>query len=360
MMARRHPLSFCLGGLAVICGLAGGCRSFGVNKSPSIEFTEIPESAPGGAARIEPIAGRAIGARTGQQIVLFARSGKWWVQPFYEKPFTAVQKDSSWRSTTHMGTEYAALLVEPGYLPPKATDVLPQIGGKILAVALAPGKITEASPPSVPKRIHFSGYEWDVRQIASDSGGVMHKNSASNAWTDRNGWLHLRIAQESGDWTCAEINMLRSLGYGSYSFVMREMPVLEPGTVLGMFTWDDLESGQNHREMDIELSQWGDPTIKNGQFTIQPFYVPANVFRFNYRPAALTHTFQWEPGRVSFRTSERSPGRPDRLVAEHVFTSGIPSPGGETVHINLYIYGKTRTPQQSGVEVVMEKFEYLP
>jgi hypothetical protein len=47
-------------------------------------------------------------------------------------------------------------------------------------------------------------------------------------------------------------------------------------------------------------------------------------------------------------------------MAEHVFTSGIPSPGGESVHINLYIFGKSRTPQQNGVEVLIEKFEYLP
>jgi len=48
------------------------------------------------------------------------------------------------------------------------------------------------------------------------------------------------------------------------------------------------------------------------------------------------------------------------VVAEHVFTSGIPSPGEEKVHLNLYIYGRSRTPQQNGVEVVIEKFQYLP
>ena len=131
--------------------------------------------------------------------------------------------------------------------------------------------------------------------------------------------------------------------------------MLEPGTVFSMFTWDDLEAGQNHREIDIELSQWGDPAVKNAQFALQPYYIAANVFRFNAPPAALTHSFRWEPGRVTFRTAER-----DRIIAEHVFTSGVPSPGGETVHINLYIFGKSRTPQQHGVEVVMERFEFLP
>jgi hypothetical protein len=343
--------------LSTILFLLSGCRSPQSTTTPSIEFTTVPEAGPGGAARIENIEGRAIGAKAGQQIVLFAKSGTWWVQPGSDKPFTAVAQDSTWKSSTHMGTEYAAILVEPGYIPPKISDVLPEKGGAVIAVASIEGR---NSKTLVPKRIRFSGYEWDVRQVPSDSGGVMHTNSASNAWTDAKGWLHLRIAKESGEWTCAEVNLLRSLGYGSYSFLMREVPPLEPGTVLGMFTWDELEAGQNHREIDIELSQWGDPASKNAQFVVQPYYVPANVFRFISPSAALIHSFQWAPGRVSFKTAQQAPGNRSRVIAEHVFTSGIPSPGGESVHINLYIFGKSRTPQQNGVEVLIEKFEYLP
>ncbi len=188
----------------------------------------------------------------------------------------------------------------------------------------------------------------------------MHANSASNAWTDAGGLLHLRITREGSEWTCAEVNLTRSLGYGTYSFQVRKTPVLEPGTVLGMFTWDEMEAGQNHREIDIELSQWGDPAIKNAQFAIQPYYIAANVFRFTAPSAALTYSFDWEPGRVAFRTAREGEPQHTRAVAEHVFTSGVPSAGAETVHINLYIYGKTRTPQRQGVEVVIEKFAFLP
>jgi hypothetical protein len=167
--------------------------------------------------------------------------------------------------------------------------------------------------------------------------------------------LHLRISREGGEWRCAEVKLTRSLGYGKYTFQVRTTPTLEPGAVFSMFTWDDMEAGQNHREIDIELSQWGDPAVKNAQFALQPYYIAANVFRFNAPSAALTHSFRWEPGRIAFVTSER-----DRIVAEHVFTSGVPSSGGETVHINLYLFGLSRTPQQHGVEIVIERFEFLP
>ena len=225
----------------------------------------------------------------------------------------------------------------------------------MIALVSVPGRPTEKAPPAPPKLLQFSGYEWIVRQDPGSNGGEPHTNRADNAWVDSHGYLHLRIAWEDGQWTCAEMGMLRSLGYGSYSFTVHNMPKLEPGTVLGFFTWDDAESGQNHREMNIELTQWGDPSIKNAQFAVQPYYVPANVFRFSAPTGPATHSLSWTPGRVSFQTAQGP-----KTVAAHDFTSGVPSPGAEKIHWKLYIYGKSRTPQQKGIEVVIEKFEFLP
>jgi hypothetical protein len=47
-------------------------------------------------------------------------------------------------------------------------------------------------------------------------------------------------------------------------------------------------------------------------------------------------------------------------MAEHAFTSGIPTPGGERIHISLYAYRDAQVPQENGVEVILEKFVYLP
>ncbi len=323
---------------------------------PAIQITEIPESGPGGTEIMRKIAGRVTGARSGQQVVLYAKSGTWWVQPFTRKPFTNIEPDSTFSTTTHLGTDYAALLVDPEFAVLKKTDVLPKVGGAVKAIATVQGRQSATAPAIVPKYVSFSGYDWEAVQIPSDSGGVMHINSASNVWTDGDGFLHLRIVREKDQWTCAELVLTRSLGYGLYKFVMRKVPPLEPGTVLGLFTYDPMEAGQNHREIDIELSQWGDPDAKNAQFAIQPYYVPANVFRFDSPAGRPTHSFRWEPGRVLFQSQRAS----KQLVAEHVFTSGIPTPGGERIHLNLYTFGKSRTPQQKSVEVVIEKFEYLP
>ena len=64
------------------------------------------------------IEGRVGGAKPGQQVVLYARSGGvWWIQPLVANPYTKIQTDLAWKNTTHLGTDYAALLVEPGYRP---------------------------------------------------------------------------------------------------------------------------------------------------------------------------------------------------------------------------------------------------
>ena len=61
-----------------------------------------------------PIGGRVTGARPGQRIVIYTKSGVWWVQPLTAQPFTTVEPDGTWKNTIHLGMEYAALLVDDG------------------------------------------------------------------------------------------------------------------------------------------------------------------------------------------------------------------------------------------------------
>ena len=343
--------------LLYFCILLSGCRSRQGVLGPSIEFTRIPPAAEGGSDSLDIVEGRVVGAHPGEQIVLYARSGAWWLQPLVSEAFTQIQPDSKWINSTHLGTEYAALLVEPGYRPPATMSVLPTEGGGVAAVASVKGAELGSA---VSKTLRFSGYEWRIRNAPSDRGG-MNFYDPSNAWTDSDGALHLRIAKVAGEWTCAEVTLTRSFGYGTYSFVVRDTSHLEPAVVFSMFTWDYAGMDPNHREMDIEVSRWGDPTSKDAQYVVKPFYVPENASRFAVPSGILIHSFRWEPGRVSFRTVRGSEsGSQARPIAEHVFTSGVPSPGVESVRMNLYIFHGAKEPLQNENEVVIEKFEYLP
>jgi hypothetical protein len=343
--------------LIVACLLLTGCAGRRGDGGPSIRFTKIPPADKGGPDTLDVIEGRVAGARPGQRIVLFSKSGVWWVQPEAKQPFTEIRADSTWTSPTHLGTEYAALIVDAGYRPPLSTETLPTEGGGIVAVTIVPG---DTSVRAAHHTLQFSGYEWIARAAPSDRGGTNDYDPA-NAWTDERGAMHLRIGGEAPRWTCAEVRLTRRLGYGSYRFVVRDVSYLEPAAVLTLFTWDGPATNENHREMDLEISRWGNPAATNAQYVVQPYYVGANVWPFVAPPGVLTHSLRWEPGRLTARTFRgEAPEKAATLVTEHTFSSGVPAPGNEAVRMNLYVFRRSVNGLQHGAEVVIEKFEYLP
>jgi hypothetical protein len=356
-MQAQRPTVWFLVPLHLLLSFAGGCGTRPAAVAPSIEFTTVPAAAAGGSERRAAIAGRVTGALPGQRIVLFAKSDVWWVQPLTAEPFTAIEPDSSWKNNIHLGTEYAAVLVDGGYRPPDTTESLPQPGGGVVAVATVKGRGEFATRPR--KVLSFSGYDWEVREIPSDRGGA-NDYDRENAWTDSEGSLHLKLARREERWTSAEVILTRSLGYGTYVFSVRDVSHLDPAAAFGMLTWDDQGAGQNHREMDIEISQWGDRKIPNAQYVLQPYYVPANVARFSAPAGTLTHSLRWEPGRALFTTLRGSRHAGGPPIATHEFTAGVPTPGTERVRMNLYFFRFAPAPPQREVEVVVERFQYLP
>jgi len=340
----------------VLCAAICGCKREDEDK-PSVEITDAPIANAGGPAQMAFISGTAHSAGPGQQILLYAHSGNWWIQPTARDPFTRIQPDGTWKNATHLGTEYAALLVEQGYQPAVKLTALPVVGKGVAAVKVVPGK---PAAPVVQKVIHFSGYDWNVRAAASARGGETNAYDPSNAWVDDKGYLHLRMGAYNGQWTCAEIYLTRSLGYGTYSFVVEDSSHLEPSAVEGLFILGDEQTDATRRELDVELGRWGDLSRVDAQYVVQPYYVPQNIYRFNVQKGTITHSFRWEPDSAAFR-SYRTQARADsKPLSEHVFTSGIPPNTGEAVHIDLYDYHHSTNRLAVPTEVVIEKFQYLP
>ena len=346
--------------LILICCLGLlDCHSQKSDANPTIEFTKIPPAAQGGREKVDSIAGRVKGYRPGQQIVIYAHSGPWWVQPWPDQALIPIQADSTWNTSTHLGFDYAALLVEPGYRPSPTLDVAPTQGGSVVSLTIVTG--TGIPQLAHTKPLQFSGYQWQVRTIASDWGGLNNLYDGANAWTDASGALHLRIKKKEGRWSCADLALTQSLGYGTYSLVVRDTSHLEPAAVLSMSTFDEGGGDQHYREMDLEMGRLGDASSKNNaQYALQPFYVPGNVAPFRVPSGTLTHSMNWESGRVSFKTVRGSSMDAGAVISEHVFTSGVPSRGKEVVVLLLYVVASDKSPLQKEQEVVIEKFEYLP
>ena len=344
-------------GVAILVSFGLGlttCQRSTSHREPSIIFTRVPPAGEGSPQVLEDIEGRVTDAAPGERIVLYARSGMWWVQPLATDPFTLIQGNLQWKNQTNPGTAYSALLVDSRFRTPLTTTALPAKGGPVLSI-----NIVEGSSPAAPlKKLQFGGYEWEIRQTASDPGGTRNLYDPDNAWTDREGLLHLRLTRAQNGWMSAEVKLTRSLGYGTYRFVVRDVSRLEPAVVLALFTWDDYGPS---REMDIEISRWGEPEDKNVQFVVQPYVVPANTVRFEAPRGTLRYSMRWAPGNASFQVSRgASTDLESKPLFEHVFTSGIPAPGDERVRINLYVYDNNRHPLQHENEVVIERFEFFP
>ena len=343
------------------CVLLCGCSRKHTEARSSVEFDKIPPTGEGGPLPLSPVAGRVKGVRAGEKIVFYAQdvNGIWWVQPQAIQPFITIKPDSSWETSTHPGVQYAALLVDPGYRPPATANALPTPGGKVQAVAVVKGvgQLVQASA----KMIQFSGYQWKAVNAVSERNGTPNSYDPANVAADSDGHLHLHIVKKGDRWTCSEVILPHSFGYGTYRFSVEDISHLPVAAVLTLFTWDDLGAEQNHREMDIELSRWGDPALKNAQFVMQPYYVPENVARFAAPTGPLTYSFQWEPAKVSF-TAARGGDRTSQhdTVATHVFTSGIPVPGSESVSMNFCTFSFSKVPLDNDAEVIIDKFQYLP
>lgn len=341
---------------SIVCLSAIACGSPAV--VPAVEFTTIPKADAGGPGVLAQVAGRVTGAAPDQRIVLFTRSDEgWWVQPFRSRPFTAIEGDSTWKSSIHLGQEYAALLVDADYRPPATAESLPEPGGGVIAVARASGTGKFVAPE--PRTITFSGYEWLVRQTQNDRRG-MNDYDGRNVWVDNDGCLHLVLTERDGRWTSADLRLTRSLGYGTYSFDVRDTSTLDPSTAFSMYTFDPLGSDQNFRELTVDVSRWDEPGNMNGQFVVQPETVPANVYRFAIPAGLVTHSFRWEPGRVAFRTDRKNGTAPGSLVAERLFTARVPTAGAETLHLTLLYDRSAARPPSKAVEVVVERFSFLP
>lgn len=229
------------------------------------------------------------------------------------------------------------------------------------------------SPPAFEgeafdRRIWFSGYEWTVKSSTPKvgPGPNFFSNQAENVWVDETGQLHLNITQRDGKWYCAEVATADALGYGSYQFkVASPAGILDKNAVLGLFTWDTTAPQFNYREIDIELSQWGEDTGQNAQFVVQPWDHAGNRHRFMLDPQAGVSTsgFIWTPASVqffSFLGSAPSPASAD-IVEQWSYTGAdIPPADSGHTRINLWLIDGRPPSGEKEIEMILSSFHFIP
>jgi hypothetical protein len=209
-----------------------------------------------------------------------------------------------------------------------------------------------ASASTSASTIQFSSYTWVVKE--GKSGPGPNTFLASNVNVDpTTGALLLRISKDpvTGIWGCSEVFLDHSLGYGTYNFTVTS-PVtgFDKSVVLGLFTYEN-----DSREIDIEFSAWGDQFKgMNADYAVQP----ATVHRFAQQPSGVTFaSYTWGQGFVNFTCHGDSSNATAANSWSHT-GKDVPPPGGERVHLNLWLdHG---TPPSQGALVAISNFTFTP
>jgi hypothetical protein len=211
------------------------------------------------------------------------------------------------------------------------------------------------------RTIVFSGYEWVVKSSQHRVGPGPNVFSHDNVNVDAAGRLRLRIARRGDTWTSAEISSRRAFGYGTFRFTVVAGP-RDPQAVLGLFTWDEDASDQYYREIDIEISRWGDPDNPNAQCIVQPSRRPGNTIRFEMSEGPAVHEFTWTRHGVSCLSqlmyALEEPSTPSFFHRHDLRES--PPEGRANARINLWLFDGLPAVSGAAVEAIVERFEFIP
>lgn len=108
---------------------------------PEITISRVPRYQPEGGPDTRDTIGGTVHTPlvNDYRVVVYARADAWYIQP---TPFSmqAIDDDNTWKTWTHTGSSYAAIVVRKTYKPLTRLDVLPQIDADVLSRAVVEGR----------------------------------------------------------------------------------------------------------------------------------------------------------------------------------------------------------------------------
>jgi len=173
---------------------------------------------------------------------------------------------------------------------------------------------TPAAPttPSIPSKyaglLEFSGYYWKIKDFASPALPGPNIWSKNNVWVDDSGNLHLKVSNDGGVWSCAELQTADLLGFGTYEFqITGHIDSMDPNVVFAMFTYPLSNRPRGTDEIDMEFSRWGNPNFYNGFYGAwgadpSVGQIEHN-FYFSLPSEVSTYKFVWDSKGIYFETT---------------------------------------------------------
>jgi len=355
---RSLALSFCLGTLF-------SSFAFG---DVDIYFTEVPAYGTYGN-----LSGQVSGVNNPDyKVLVYIYVSGWWNKPLWSNPLTSINSDGSWicdittsGSSDTLATQIIAFLVPNG----SYQSSWEMAGNPSLPAELYAYPHVHIHRTPADRAITFAHHNWSVK-VGSNLGPGPNNfsDSTDNVWVDGNGYLHLKITNQGGQWYCSEIISDESFGYGTYVFTMESrVDLLDKNIVLGLFTWDTYAPQYNYREIDFEFSRWQDPANDNSQYVIQPWDTAGNMSRFDIDYTGpgntTTHVMTWRPDGIYFKSYYGDfmlAPPPGNVINDWYYTGpDNPPPGGENVRMNLWLI--LGLPPSNGLEdeMIIKDFQFL-
>lgn len=307
-------------------------------------------------------------------IAVYVNIDTWW-----EKwQFYGFKDDLSWSYNIHSSNQtiycVAAFLLPRNYTKPEIKNQ-PSLPDSLFQY---PHDIKCIKPGT--RKIDFSGITWTVKKYTNNPHGPgpnFYSDSTSDVWVDGNGKLHLKIVNRNGKWYCTEVNADTSFGYGTYVFYLKtKASGIDPNAVAGFFTYDLCPNEKNYhdygknypigernvwREIDIEVSKWGNPDAKNAQYVVQPWDVNGNIYRFNIDSNTITtHCFTWTKDSITFTSfyGDEEPSPMNQICSWSYSGRYIPHPENEVPMINFWLFDGISPSNNIQQEIIIKKFKY--
>lgn len=296
----------------------------------------------------------------------------WFAKPDCNFPFTGIGADGTWQATLPVTAIDDTASEVSAFVVPESFSTNCNTSGETLLVQLqnaAIASIIAPRPSPYLRIIRFAGIDWWVKTniVPLYPGPTRFSESSDTVSVDANGRLHLKIVTRNGIWIGAEIVSMAKIGRGTYKFYL-DSPVgtLDPNVVVGMFTWSN-DPAFNHREIDVELSRFGNPNdLNNAQFVVQPYLTPGNVFRFLVSPGAIqsAYSFEWLPSQVNYKAARGptpDPADSNLVLAQwsNMLSSAVVA-GDQNLRLNLWLVGGLPPSDGKEVEVIVRDVQITP
>jgi hypothetical protein len=233
----------------------------------------------------------------------------------------------------------------------------------IILTAMYPSPVSAAT-------ISWAGHTWNVT-----TGGMAGSNTgaAGNIVVDADGYLHLKITQSAGAWTCAEMFSTDNLGFGTYRWQI-DGPVdkMDKNVVLGLFPYGP-EGGigaDGTNEIDIEYARWGNAAWPNGNYTVYPNSGATKgetTFNFTLTGTYTTSSFVWTSTGIAYMSQEgfKAAGDNTGIIKTWTYAPSNPSVNipqrAMPLGMNLWLCSGCGNVPSNGqpVDIIIRSFQFI-